>query len=293
MPVAFVPCLEREDHGLFILYEGMSFMKKVVSIILAVVLVMLSFDAFTKTARAESSYDYTINVNRSKQIMTITRINTKGERVIVKTFICSTGAGGATTAGTYKTSKKFEWKKMIHDVWARYATLFSPQGQGLLIHSVPYYVKDLSRLESDQFNKLGKAVSAGCIRLSTADAKWVYDNCKSGTTVRVYDDPNEELPLPIVFKIPLDNPKKGWDPSANFDEGNPWIKTMYTTQECSIWKEPSTVDSNRIKYVPAGYPVQVIEIQIDSTRGDGKKFYKTIKGNYILAKCLSNKPIQY
>ena len=267
-------------------------MKKLMLAIFSAMLLVMALNITKTDSFAKTDYNYTINVNRSQQIMTITRINSAGKTVTVKTFACSTGVYGGTPVGTYKISSKFEWKKMIHDVWARYACLFSSQGQGLLIHSVPYYIQDKSRIEYKEYNKLGRAASAGCIRLSVADAKWVYENCKSGTAVRVYDDPKEKLGIPIKFTIPTDHPNRGWDPSATFDADNPWLVTMYTTQECSVWSEPFTHDKYREKKLPAGYPVRVSAITCNSTRGDGKVFYKTVKGKYILATCLSTKPIK-
>jgi hypothetical protein len=39
-----------------------------------------------------------------------------------------------------------------------------------------------------KFNQLGGKASLGCIRLSAGDAKWIFDNCATGTPVIVYDD---------------------------------------------------------------------------------------------------------
>jgi lipoprotein-anchoring transpeptidase ErfK/SrfK len=35
-------------------------------------------------------------------------------------------------------------------------------------------------------SSLGSNISHGCVRLKTSNAKWVYDNVSSGTTVVVY-----------------------------------------------------------------------------------------------------------
>lgn len=43
-------------------------------------------------------------------------------------------------------------------------------------------------LELEEFNKLGEQASQGCVRLAVSDAKWVYDNCPTGTNVSIYDD---------------------------------------------------------------------------------------------------------
>ena len=259
-------------------------MKKLVSVLLAFVMIVsgISFSGIDAKAAGE----YTIHVNRITNIMKVTRVNSKGQTVIEKVFPCSTGRKGyITPPGEYKTFGYYEWKKMVGDVWARYAVTFSTQGKGLLIHSVPYYQKDMSTLESAEFNKLGSPASSGCIRLSVADAKWIYENCKHGTRVHVYEDPNEKTPMPLRLEIPLDSKNKGWDPTGTFDAGNPWVVTKTTTMECSVWSQPNTNEEYRVKKIPAGYPVQLIRIEVPSLRGDNKVFYRTIKGNYVLAKC--------
>lgn len=62
-------------------------------------------------------------------------------------------------------------------------------------------------------------------------------------------------------------------------------QTFITTQECSIWSRPNTSEEYRVKKIPAGHSVTVYMDVIPSERGDGKTFYKTAKGCYILCKC--------
>ena len=66
---------------------------------------------------------------------------------------------------------------------------------------------------------------------------------------------------------------------------------MYTTSECSVWSAPATKDANRVKKVPVGYKVTVYPTVVKSSARDGKTFYKTVKGSYILCKCLSTTPV--
>ena len=68
----------------------------------------------------------------------------------------------------------------------------------------------------------GETVSDGCVRLCVADAKWIYDNCPIGTTVKVYDgDLPSGVTKPSAQKIPANSPNKGWDPTDP-DPKNPW-----------------------------------------------------------------------
>lgn len=62
----------------------------------------------------------------------------------------------------------------------------------------------------------------GCIRLTVEDAKWIAENCPSGTAVEIYDaDDPGPLGKPETIKIDTDNPNKSWDPTDP-DTENPW-----------------------------------------------------------------------
>lgn len=68
------------------------------------------------------------------------------------------------------------------------------------------------------------------------------------------------------------------------------VKT--TTMACSVWSAPATLEENRVKSVSTGYSVTVYPDVIQSTIGDGKTFYRTVKGNYILCKCFDAPAVQ-
>jgi hypothetical protein len=94
-----------------------------------------------------------------------------------------------------------------------------------MFHSVPYTDSSKDSLEYYEYNKLGKGASLGCIRLQASDIKWIYDNCKEGTTVTIYDDSDEIPPLdiPKIKKIKKSNPNRYWDPTDP-SKKNPWKK---------------------------------------------------------------------
>lgn len=68
--------------------------------------------------------------------------------------------------------------------------------------------------------------------------------------------------------------------ASGFDE----LITVETTQRCSIWSAPATVEENRVKYVDEGYQIQIYPQPVSSELGDGKTFYRTIKGAYVLCR---------
>ncbi|MFQ9798646.1 MAG: immunoglobulin-like domain-containing protein [Clostridia bacterium] len=158
---------------------------------------------------------YIIKVNKKMNCVTIYGLDEKDEYTIpVKAMVCSTGS--ATPLGTFKTSDRYRWKILDGDVWGQYSTRITGH---ILFHSVPYKEKDNTTLKWNYYNKLGSTASAGCVRLTTIDAKWILDNCPKGTTVIIYNDSNPgPLGKPSALKLPSGT---GWDPTDP-DPANPW-----------------------------------------------------------------------
>ena len=161
-------------------------------------------------------YDYYIRVNRAANCVTIYGLDDSGfYSVPLRAMICSTGE--ATPLGVYTTSDMYTWRMLEGDVFGQYAIRIHGS---IMFHSVPYYTPNKNDIEYEEYNKLGKKASLGCIRLKVEDEKWIYDNCPAGTTVDIYDDAEHPGPLgkPSAMKINLGC---GWDPTDP-DENNPW-----------------------------------------------------------------------
>ena len=168
----------------------------------------------------EELLPYYIKINRQQNVITIYEPDENGEYTIpVKAILCSTGLYNATPRGVFHLSSKYIWRELHGGVYGQYASRITG---GVLFHSVPYASKNKSTLYWDKYNKLGQQASMGCVRLTVEDAKWIYDNCPSGTAVEVYDseDPGP-LGKPETLKLDKDNVNKGWDPTDP-DEKNPW-----------------------------------------------------------------------
>ena len=101
-----------------------------------------------------------------------------------------------------------------------------------MFHSVPYLTRgDNASLEYWAYDKLGTTASAGCIRLTTADAQWIYYNCPNGTKVEFYSSSNPgPLGKPTARKISREaSPYKNWDPTDP-NSNNPWKNKPATTK---------------------------------------------------------------
>ena len=170
--------------------------------------------------QAVNGNKYLLKVNRTQNIVTAYTADENGNYTVpAKAMVCSVGLNNNTPTGTFKTTDKYKWRLLSGNVYGQYATRITGH---ILFHSVPYYTQNKSDLESEEYNKLGQAASLGCVRLSVQDAKWIYDNCKSGTTVTIYDSSQPEpLTPPSPIKIDLSDSRKGWDPTDP-DPNNPW-----------------------------------------------------------------------
>lgn len=163
-----------------------------------------------------SKLSFYIKVNRRLNCITVYIQDEYGDYTIpVKAMRCSTG-GEKTPLGIYNTSQKYEFRKLLYDVYGQYATRIVGQ---ILFHSSSYEEVAKDTLIAEEFNKLGESISHGCIRLTVEDAKWIYEYCKLGTTIEIYEDDNPgPLGKPEVIKLPNDSL---WDPT-DISEDNPW-----------------------------------------------------------------------
>lgn len=179
-------------------------------------------DDVSEEVQQKDSLPYLIKVNRAQNCITVYKKDeTGGYTIPYKAIVCSTGKYvGDTPLGKFKTLRSYEWLLMVDGSYGQFAYRYYGS---ILFHSVPYFSKNKSDLEYEQFNKLGEPASLGCVRVCVRDAIWLIENCPVGTQVIVYDDNTSPGPLgkPEMIKIPEDSPNRGWDPTDP-DPGNPW-----------------------------------------------------------------------
>lgn len=162
---------------------------------------------------------FLIKINKQMNCTTVyIQDGENGFIVPYKTFLCSTGDD--TPLGNHKTPEKYRWRLMVTDEYCQYLTRLGA-GLPILLHSVIYERQDPYTLFPHTYNYLGANKSHGCIRYTTADAKWIYDNCALGTTVNVY-----ESPIPGPFDRPalqvMIPDTQNWDPTdPNLPENQP------------------------------------------------------------------------
>lgn len=184
-------------------------MTKILSALLAMVLVVLLLPA--NIASADTKYPYKIKINKGTNVVTI--YTSDGDPYTA--FTCS--VGWATPTGTYKTKEKYTWHELMGPSYGQYCTRIT---EGILFHSVWYYTPDKDNQSYSNYNKLGELASHGCCRLTVAAAKWIYDNCPTGTEVKIFNGDSKDDPLGKPKTISVSG-YSGWDPTDP-DPKNPY-----------------------------------------------------------------------
>lgn len=139
-----------------------------------------------KCADPNARYPYKLIVDVSEQRVYVYEYSNGAYTKLKARFVCSTGTkANPTPLGTYRSTERIdEWHYFVdYNCWAQYA--YRIVGR-YYFHSVLFKEKGGSPTSSSVRN-LGRRASHGCVRLSVADAKWIYDNCPKGTTVVVCD----------------------------------------------------------------------------------------------------------
>lgn len=173
------------------------------------------------TPLSDNGCTYAIRVNKTQNVVTIYTLDQEGLYTVpYKAMVCSVGKSGNTPEGIYPLGDRTAWLALEGGVYGQYCTGIIGD---FLFHSVPYFSQNKNDLEIEEYNKLGQSVSAGCVRLSVIDAKWIFDHCMEGTYVEIYES---EYPGPMgkpVSAILSSGGSRGnWDPTDP-DPDNPYI----------------------------------------------------------------------
>ena len=136
-------------------------------------------DAMTAKAQGLSSKtNYLVLASRSKYFTAVFK-GSKGNWQLVRFIYCSVGKKSTKTrTGTYKIKNKKKYF-LSGNVRVKYASRYVG---GYYFHSVCYNLAGKKIVDG----RLGKQISHGCIRMSTADAKYIYKTVPKNSKVVVY-----------------------------------------------------------------------------------------------------------
>lgn len=140
--------------------------------------------ALFTTAAIPKQYPYRIEVSLSRQVVEVWELRGENRYELVQTFKCSTGLHDSTPHGIFLEGhpvNRWHYFKKFY-CWAQYSYKIVDD---IMFHSVIYGSKDEKSLRQSSQRNLGNPASHGCVRLSVADAKWLYEHCGRGQTVIV------------------------------------------------------------------------------------------------------------
>ncbi len=148
-----------------------------------------------------------------------------GEWCEQRSMICSTGRKNhETPVGQYKIYQRYEYKLLGTEESPCYGLWACRFKDHYLFHSVPISAdagrdaeKGHRMTNMKKYEKLGTVASDGCVRLTVADAKWIYELSADRTVaVRVVNEagPTPSRPPAIRWEEPYtDKNGYGWDPT--------------------------------------------------------------------------------
>ena len=170
--------------------------------------VVLPDDTPKPTATPEPpAFHIVVDVNN--QVTSVYGRDEKGEyTIVVRQMLCSTGTrANPSSVGDWTLSgRTARW--CTFPQWGHtYAQYWTKINASIAFHSVIYRSVSTTDLKVSSYNNLGKRASHGCIRLTVADAKWIYDNVGAGTVVTITEDLPSDPELRASLKLPELNRK--------------------------------------------------------------------------------------
>lgn len=160
-----------------------------------------------KYSSSSNVNNFYIEINRAACCVTVYAYDSVKKKYIipVKTFTVSVGRDTSTVAGagalnedtsftpigTFSIcsngiSVKYTVKQMLEpDGSICYARWASHIVGNVYFHAVAVGSDSHYALSATNYNRLGSPASAGCIRMTVADAKWIYDYASTGSTVKI------------------------------------------------------------------------------------------------------------
>ncbi len=164
---------------------------RLLALVLAAVLLAGFLPVADRAAKADGALEYWIGVDVKNQRTTIYRV---ADNSVVHRWLCTTGASSTPTPqGVFylpaaRGSERQEWFAFT-GTYVKYAVRYTAR---LYFHSVLFKRKDDNAMKVATLRHLGHKGSAGCVRLEVQHAKWICNNCPTGTMVVIHngvDDP--------------------------------------------------------------------------------------------------------
>lgn len=208
----------------------------------------------------KGSGKFTIELNRAAGVVTIYMYNedTKKYDIPVKSCSVSVGRDVRTNAGTSALNQDSSYTpigsysvctngeavryplKTMHEpdgsiVYARWCTHIVGN---VYFHAIAVPVQSHNALRYTTYNRLGTPASAGCIRMTVADAKWIYDYMPTGTPVKIVVG-NSSKPGPLGKPVTI---KSSY--GINYDPTDPEISDSQKKKDYKAGKITGYIKKN-------------------------------------------------
>jgi hypothetical protein len=188
---------------------------------------------------------YILLINTKMCVVTALKRQADGNYKPVRAMLTTTGKKSTPTpSGTFYMGYQSRWLNMIGNdgasTYEQYTSLISGSKQ-IYFHSVWYFKHDRASQSRAAFNNLGNNGSHACVRLSTTDAKWIYDNCNPGTKIIIKRSSLKKywpMGKPAAIKVKTKK-KMIWDPT-DASKHNPYYHLMPRPQ-ITVSKTKATV----------------------------------------------------
>ena len=137
------------------------------------------------------------------QVTTVYSPDENGEYTnIVRQMLCSTGTRGYPSDIGQFTLNGRTARWCYFPEWGSHAQYWTRINSSIAFHSVIYNTVDTMDLAVSSYKNLGSRASHGCIRLTVADARWIYKNCGEGVIVTITEDLPSDPELRRALKLP-------------------------------------------------------------------------------------------
>lgn len=146
---------------------------------------------------------FAITVDVNNQVTTVYGRDEQGDyNVVIRQMLCTTGTkSNPSDVGEWTLNgRTARW--CYFPRWGGHAQYWTRINSSIAFHSVIYNTVNTMDLSVKSYKNLGKRASHGCIRLTVADAKWIYDNVGEGTVVTIREDLPDDPELRAALKLP-------------------------------------------------------------------------------------------
>lgn len=136
-------------------------------------------------ALIEAEPKHLLRVSKSTHKLTVYSKDSSGNYTVPKAeFVVSTGMSpGMTPVGRFTLGPKEEWHQWYSG--GTYSPYTIPYARGLYIHGPIYNHRNFNSIIHSTAADVGQNVTSGCIRSTTEVAKYIFDNCVTGTILEI------------------------------------------------------------------------------------------------------------